>query len=78
MGIKKHPTQGVEPYGLEASERNSQLVEGKTVYLEKDVSETDRFGRLLEVCLCQWLDGQCSAGPRDLCAGSNPFTANRV
>jgi micrococcal nuclease len=37
----------VEPYGHEASERNRQLVEGKTVYLEKDVSETDRYGRLL-------------------------------
>jgi micrococcal nuclease len=43
----KHPTKGVEPYGPEASERNRQLVEGKTVLLEKDVSETDRFGRLL-------------------------------
>ena len=29
-----------------ASDRNAQLVEGKTVYLEKDVSETDRYGRL--------------------------------
>ena len=26
---------------------NAQLVSGKTVYLEKDVSETDRYGRLL-------------------------------
>ena len=43
----KHPTRGVEPYGPEASERNRQLVKGKTVYLEKDVSETDRYGRLL-------------------------------
>ena len=42
-----HPTRGVEPYGKEASERNRQLVEGKTVYLEKDVSETDRYKRLL-------------------------------
>ena len=43
----KHPTRGVEPYGPEASEKNRQLLEGKTVYLEKDVSETDRYGRLL-------------------------------
>lgn len=42
-----HPTRGVEPYGKEASERNRQLVEGKTVMLKKDISETDRFGRLL-------------------------------
>jgi micrococcal nuclease len=42
-----HPSRGVEPFGPEASARNKQLVEGKTVRLEKDVSETDRFGRLL-------------------------------
>ena len=43
----KHPTLGVQPYGPEASERNRQLVESKTVYVERDVSDTDRFGRLL-------------------------------
>jgi endonuclease YncB( thermonuclease family) len=43
----KHPTRGVEPFGPEASQANSELVEGKTVWLEKDVSETDRYGRLL-------------------------------
>lgn len=43
----KHPTRGVEPFGPEASQANSELVEGKTVLLEKDVSETDRYGRLL-------------------------------
>ena len=42
-----HPTHGVEPFGPEASQANSDLVEGKTVWLEKDVSETDRYGRLL-------------------------------
>lgn len=40
-----------EPYGLEATERNRQLVEGKTVTLIKDISETDRFGRLLRYVL---------------------------
>jgi micrococcal nuclease len=42
-----HPTIGVEPFGKEASNRNRELVEGRTVYLEKDVSETDKYGRLL-------------------------------
>lgn len=42
-----HPSKPVEWMGLEASEANRQLVEGQTVYLEKDVSETDRYGRLL-------------------------------
>jgi len=42
-----HPTRGVEPYGMEASAKNKELVEGKMVELEKDVSETDKYGRLL-------------------------------
>lgn len=33
--------------GPEASAANKALVQGKTVFLEKDVSETDRYGRLL-------------------------------
>ncbi len=37
----------VECYGHEASAYNQQLVEGKRVRLEKDVSERDRYGRLL-------------------------------
>jgi len=41
------PRRPVECYGREASNANKAMVEGKTVYLEKDVSETDRFGRLL-------------------------------
>ena len=43
----KHPTQGVEPYGREASGRNRQLAEGKPLYMKKHVSETDKYGRLL-------------------------------
>ncbi len=42
-----HPDEPVEWMGPEASEANRQLVEGRTVYLERDVSETDRYGRLL-------------------------------
>ncbi len=49
------PGQPVECYGREASRRNRELVEGKTVLLEKDVSETDRYGRLLRYV---WVDGQ--------------------
>lgn len=41
------PNTPVECFGKEASEFNRQLVEQKTVWLEKDVSETDRYGRLL-------------------------------
>ena len=41
------PDWPVEPFGPEASEFNKRLVEGKTVWLERDVTETDQFGRLL-------------------------------
>jgi micrococcal nuclease len=41
------PRRPVQCFGQEASERNRQLVEGKVIGLEKDVSETDEFGRLL-------------------------------
>jgi len=50
----KHPQKGVEPYGQEASAANERLVGDKVVYLEKDVSETDRYGRLLRYV---WIDG---------------------
>jgi micrococcal nuclease len=36
-----------EPYSHEASAKNKELVNGKTVRLEKDISETDQYGRLL-------------------------------
>jgi micrococcal nuclease len=34
-------------YGQEALRRNRELVEGKEIRMEKDVSETDKYGRLL-------------------------------
>jgi micrococcal nuclease len=36
-----------EPFGKEASEKNAELVSGKKVTLFKDVSETDKYNRLL-------------------------------
>jgi micrococcal nuclease len=41
------PRRTVECFGREASVKNKQLVEGKTVKLEKDISENDTFGRIL-------------------------------
>ncbi len=41
------PRKPVGCFGLESSQKNKELVEGKTVRLEKDVSETDKYGRLL-------------------------------
>ncbi|MFH1863167.1 MAG: thermonuclease family protein [bacterium] len=42
-----HPSQPVGCFGKEASAKNKELVEGKRVRLEKDISETDKYGRLL-------------------------------
>ena len=47
-------TPAPEPFAKAATEANRQLVEGKAVRLEKDVSETDRYGRLLRYV---WVDG---------------------
>lgn len=49
------PRRPVECFGQESSDFNKQLVLGKSVGLEKDVSETDAFGRLLRYV---WLNGE--------------------
>ena len=43
----------MEAFGIEAWQANRKLVEGKEVRLERDVSETDRYGRLLRYV---WVD----------------------
>jgi micrococcal nuclease len=43
----KHPDKGVQPFGPEASSFTKDLLTGKDVELEKDVSERDKYGRLL-------------------------------
>jgi micrococcal nuclease len=48
IGIDTPETQnGVEWMGAEATAANAALVDGQRVVLEKDVSETDQYGRLL-------------------------------
>ena len=42
-----HPSKPVECYGPEASERNKDLVEGKTVRLLQDGPDRDSYDRLL-------------------------------
>lgn len=41
------PRKSVECFAQEAYIKNKELVEGKTIRLEKDVSETDKYQRLL-------------------------------
>lgn len=43
----KDPNSSIEFMGPQATTANTALVDGKTVYLEKDVSEVDRYDRLL-------------------------------
>lgn len=58
----KHPTKGVEYFGKEASAYTTSKLAGKTVYLQKDVSETDKYGRLLRYV---WLARPSSNEPSD-------------
>ncbi len=46
-----HPE--VEAFGMEAWQANRKLLEGKEVRLERDVSEKDKYGRLLRYV---WVD----------------------
>jgi micrococcal nuclease len=56
IGIDTPETHNAdECYGEEATSKNKELVEGKKVYLEKDVSETDQYGRLLRYV---WINGE--------------------
>lgn len=41
------PRKPIQCFGKEVSSKNKELVEGKEVTLVKDVSETDKYGRLL-------------------------------
>ena len=45
--ISHEPDRADEPWGREATEVNADLVDGKDVLLEFDVSDTDRYDRLL-------------------------------
>ena len=47
------PGQPVDCHGPESSQRNAELVLGHTVRLERDVNETDRYGRILRYVYLQ-------------------------
>ncbi len=49
------PDTPEECYGKQASDENHRLVDGQTVYLERDVSNTDDFDRLLRYV---YIDGE--------------------
>lgn len=54
IGVNTPETSGeTEAYGAEAKAFTKGILEGKKVYLEKDTSETDAYGRLLRYV---WLE----------------------
>ncbi|WP_246042016.1 thermonuclease family protein [Robertmurraya kyonggiensis] len=54
MGVNTpESTTRTEEYGKQASSYTKSILEGKNVWLQKDVSEADRYGRLLRIV---WLD----------------------
>lgn len=57
-----HPNKPVEYYGKEASNFTKKSLSNKTVYLQKDVSETDKYGRLLRYI---WLSRPSSNEPSE-------------
>lgn len=42
-----HPTKKVQCFGKEAADKNTEIVFNRDIYMVKDISETDRYGRLL-------------------------------
>lgn len=65
IGVDTPEVHGqIEPYGAEASAFTRDLVEGAVVWLEKDVSETDRYQRSLRYV---WLEEPPAApGPEQI------------
>ena len=59
IGMNTPELETNECYAIEASEINKELVLGKTVKLVKDVSETDKYGRLLRYV---YIEGGPSTG----------------
>ncbi|MBL5844642.1 thermonuclease family protein [Bacillus sporothermodurans] len=51
----KHPRIGVQPFGPEASNFTKKMLTNKSIELEMDVQERDKYGRLLAYI---WLDGK--------------------
>lgn len=55
-----HPKKPVQYYGKEASNYTKSKLTGKTVYLQKDVRDTDKYGRLLRYV---WIQRPSSNNP---------------
>lgn len=68
----KHPSKGVEYFGREAAAYTRAQLLGKTVYLENDISERDRYGRLLAYV---WLSRPATDSPSQEEIGTRMFNS---
>lgn len=55
--IGREPGEPDEPWGVEATTVNRDLVDGKRVLLERDISDTDQYDRLLRYVWVETDDG---------------------
>ena len=53
----KDPRKPVQCFGKEASNKTKELLEGKRVILEKDITDQDKYGRLLRFVYLPLEDG---------------------
>lgn len=67
-----HPKKGAEFFGKEASNFTKSQLTDKTVYLQKDTSDTDRYGRLLRYI---WIERPSSDNPSNEEIKSKCFNA---
>lgn len=67
-----HPSKPVEYYGMEASNFTKNSLNGKTVHLQKDISDTDKYGRYLYYI---WLNQPTELEPTKEYTKENMFNA---
>lgn len=64
-----HDDEPAEPYAGQAAAANAQFVEGQTIMLETDVSDRDRFDRLLRYVWVDTEDGPVMVNERMVALG---------
>jgi Micrococcal nuclease (thermonuclease) homologs len=68
----KHPRKDVQYFGVEAFEYTKNTLENRSVWLEFDIGQRDRYGRLLAYI---WLE-EPPANPTDQDVRKNQFNAH--
>ena len=68
----KHGNNPAQFYGVEAANYTRKKLSNKTIYLQKDVSDRDKYGRLLRYI---WLEKPSSDNPKKEEIASNCYNA---